>query len=177
MRLGPLPTEQWDDNAVQAALAQLLPADRRNPREAGNALAMLVHHPDLARVFLRFNVHLLMCSTLPGRLRELAILRVAHQRGCSYEWAHHVTLGKAVGLTDDDIGDLQHGAAGNQLDRAVLTAVDELDEKSCLSETTEAILGKYLDERQLMDLVFTVGCYCLLAMAFNTFGVELEQER
>jgi hypothetical protein len=26
-----------------------------------------------------------------------------------------------------------------------------------------------------MDLVFTIGCYCMLAMAFNTFGVMLEE--
>ncbi len=25
-----------------------------------------------------------------------------------------------------------------------------------------------------MDYVFTVGCYALLAMAFNTFGIQLE---
>jgi hypothetical protein len=28
-----------------------------------------------------------------------------------------------------------------------------------------------------MDFVFTVGCYITVAMALNTFGVELEQER
>jgi 4-carboxymuconolactone decarboxylase len=31
-----------------------------------------------------------------------------------------------------------------------------------------------LDQRQLMDLVFTVGAYDLLAMAFNSFGLELD---
>jgi 4-carboxymuconolactone decarboxylase len=56
----------------------------------------------------------------------------------------------------------------------VLTGVDELDEKSQLSDETWATLGKRLDERQRMDYVFTVGCYTLVAMAFNTFGVELE---
>lgn len=174
MRLAPLPASQWDDDAVQRALAQLLPAERRNARDAGNALEMLVHHPELARVFLRFNVQLLYGSALPARLRELAILRVAHRRGCEYEWAHHVTMGKDAGLTDDDIADLQHGAGRDELHQAVVTAADELDEKSRLSPATEAVLTQHLDERQLIDLVFTVGCYCLLAMAFNTFGVELE---
>ncbi|HET9874887.1 MAG TPA: carboxymuconolactone decarboxylase family protein, partial [Mycobacterium sp.] len=89
MRLGPLPADQWDD-AVQQALAGLLPAERRNPQGAGNALGTLARHPDLAKAFLKFNVHLLFRSTLPERLRELAILRVAYRRGCSYEWAHHV---------------------------------------------------------------------------------------
>ena len=36
---------------------------------------------------------------------------------------------------------------------------------------------EHLDERQRMDLVFTIGCYGALAMAINTFGVEPDQER
>jgi 4-carboxymuconolactone decarboxylase len=38
VRLGPLPEEEWDDQ-TRAALAALLPPERRNPRGAGNALA------------------------------------------------------------------------------------------------------------------------------------------
>ena len=34
-----------------------------------------------------------------------------------------------------------------------------------------------LTERQRMDFVFTVGSHGMLAMAFNTFGVQLEDER
>ncbi|GFG86604.1 carboxymuconolactone decarboxylase [Mycolicibacter algericus] len=176
MRLAPLSQSQWDDEAVQRALAQVLTADRRNPRDAGSAMTMLVHHPKLARVFLKFNVELLYRGTLPDKLRELAILRTAHRRGCEYEWVHHITIGKEAGLTDADIEDLQHGAAGDVLHQAVLTAADELDEDSRLSPATEAILTQHLDEHQLMELVFTVGCYSMLAMAFNTFGVELDEE-
>lgn len=176
MRLGPLPADQWDEE-VQRALSGMLPAERRNPEGAGTALATLARHPDLAKAFLRFNVHLLFRSTLPARLRELAILRVAYRRGCSYEWTHHVDMGKDAGLTDTEIQDLQHGVASGELDRAVLAAVDELDDKSNVSDATWNVLSEHLDERQRMDLVFTIGCYGLLAMAFNTFGVELEEER
>jgi 4-carboxymuconolactone decarboxylase len=176
MRLSPLPADQWDD-AVQRALADMLPADRRNPRDAGNALATLVRHPDLARAFLRFNVHLLFRSTLPPRVREQAILRVAHRRGCAYEWSHHVALGKKEGLSDDDLAAIRRGEPADDIGRIVVRAVDELEEKSNLSDTTWAELGKHFDERQRMDLVFTVGCYGALALAFNTFGVELEGGR
>lgn len=176
MRLAPLSESQWDDEAVQRALAQVLTADRRNSRDAGAAMTMLVHHPKLARVFLKFNVELLYRGELPGKLRELAILRTAHRRGCEYEWAHHVAMGKAEGLTDSDIEDLQHGVVSDELHQAVINAADELDAQSRLSPATEAVLTKHLDEHQLMELVFTVGCYCMLAMAFNTFGVELDKE-
>jgi AhpD family alkylhydroperoxidase len=167
MRLSPLPADQWDE-ATQQALSAMRGA------ETNNALSTFAHHPALAKAFLRFNVHLLMSSTLPARIRELAILRVAHRRDCAYEWSHHVRMGKDEGITDDQIAALKRGEAADPFDRVVITAVDELEEKSQMSDETWAALGERLDDQQRMDLIFTVGCYALLAMAFNTFGVELE---
>lgn len=167
MRLQPLPADQWDE-ATQQALSAMRGA------ATNNALSTLAHHPALAKSFLRFNVHLLMTSTLPPRIRELAILRVAHRRQCAYEWSHHVRMAKDEGITDDQIVALKRGAAADAFDQAVITGVDELDEKSELSDQTWAALGERLDDQQRMDFVFTVGCYALLAMAFNTFGIQLE---
>jgi AhpD family alkylhydroperoxidase len=178
MRLPPLPAAQWDES-VHRALAPMLPAD--GPRDANNALATFARHPALAKAFLRFNVHLLYGSTLPPRIRELAILRVAHLRDCNYEWTQHVALAKGEGISDEDIAAVQRYAgedAGNfdNFERAVLTGVDELIDKSQLSDETWSALGEHLDDQQRMDYVFTVGCYTLLAMAFNTFGIQLENE-
>ncbi len=167
MRLAPLPADQWDDSAHRALSAM------RDP-DTNNALSTLAHHPALAKAFLRFNIHLLTSSTLPPRIRELAILRVAHRRGCAYEWSHHVAMAKAEGVTDDEIAAVQQGRPADEFDRVVIAGVDELEEKSQLSDQTWAALGVRLDDRQRMDFVFTVGCYALLAMAFNTFGVQLE---
>ncbi|TDD91810.1 carboxymuconolactone decarboxylase family protein [Actinomadura darangshiensis] len=176
MRLPPLPAEQWDENA-RAALAVLLPEHLLNPRGAGNALATLVRHPRLTKRFLPFSGYLMMRSTLPDRLRELAILRVARRRGCAYEWTEHVKLATEAGLSPDEIDAAGRGEAGGALEAAVLAAVDELERDSGICDRTWAALGEHLDERQLMDLVFTVGTYAMLAMAFNTFGVEPDKER
>ena len=105
------------------------------------------------------------------------MLRVAHLSDCEYEWRHHVRMGQEAGLTDDVIDGIQRGEAADGLDRAVLHAVDELEDKSNVSDATWASLSEHLDERQRMDLVFTIGCYGALAMAINTFGVEPDQER
>jgi 4-carboxymuconolactone decarboxylase len=176
MRLAPLADDEWDDQA-RAALSGFLPSSRRNASGAGNALATLIRHPDLTKAFLGFNVHLLARSSLPPRLRELAILRVAARRGCAYEWTHHVTMAGEAGLSATEIEAAGQGKADGELDGAVLAAVDELDRDSNLSDPTWATLSRHLDERQRMDLVFTIGAYCLLAMAFNTFGIEPEHER
>ena len=176
MRLTPLPAEQWDDE-VQLALKGMLPRDRQNPEGAGTALSTLVRHPDLTKAYLGFNVYLLFRSKLPARLREVAVLRVAHRRDCAYEWEHHVEMAKAEGLTDDDVEAIRNGVADDDLDRLVVRATDELEEKSNLTDETWTALGEHLTERQRMDFVFTVGAYGMLAMAFNTFGVQLENER
>jgi alkylhydroperoxidase family enzyme len=169
MRLAPLPADQWDE-ATRQALSAMRGAD------TNNALSTFAHHPALAKAFLRFNVHLLMSSTLPTRIRELAILRIAHRRECAYEWSHHVSMAKDEGITDEQIDAVKRGEAADDFDRTVLTAVDELDEKSELSDQTWTALGQRLNDQQRMDFVFTVGCYALLAMAFNTFGIQLEHD-
>jgi AhpD family alkylhydroperoxidase len=173
--VGPLPADLWDDD-VRRALSPMLPAERRNPDGAGPALSTLARHPDLAKAFLTFSVYLTYRSTLPPRVRETAILRVAHRTGCAYEWVHHVGFGKEAGLTDEDIAAIRQGHLIERLESAVVRAVDELDEAASVSDDTWAELGEFLDERQRMDLVFTIGGYRVLATAFNTFGVLPEQE-
>jgi 4-carboxymuconolactone decarboxylase len=196
MRLPPLPEDQWDDR-TRAALAALLPPDRRNARGAGHAMATLARHPELTETFLPFSTRLLLHSTLPPRVRELAILRVARRCACAYEWAHHVKIAARAGLSEAEIEAAGQGQADGgfaspglasaeldsaeldsaELDSAVLSAVDELGDTCNVSDLTWAALGEHLDERQLMDLVFTIGAYSMLAMALNAFGVEPEEER
>jgi alkylhydroperoxidase family enzyme len=176
VRLPPLPADQWDD-AVDEALAVMLPRERRTPEKASNILTTFVNHPALIKEFLRFNVHLLFRSTLSPRLRELAILRVAHRTDSEYEWIQHVKMGLNAGLTEDEIAGVQRGEAADEFDRTVLTGVDELMDSYELSDATWSALGERFDERQRMDFVFTVGCYVTVAMALKTFGVELDRER
>jgi AhpD family alkylhydroperoxidase len=161
-RIQPVPYAEWDTEA----LSVLAPGRKLPPN---NVLGLLARHPALARAFLTFNAHLLTTSTLPARTRELAILRIAWRRRCRYEWAQHVQIARRAGITDEEIAGIRAGDA-----TLISRAVDELDDDSCLSDETYRELAAELDDRQLMDLVFTIGTYGLLAMAFNTFGVELE---
>jgi 4-carboxymuconolactone decarboxylase len=176
MRLPPLPADQWDET-VDTALKGMLPRWRRNPENAGTILATLVRHPALTQAYLGFNVYILFNSTLPARLRELMILRIATLSNCEYEADHHAELGKEAGLTDEEISAALAGKGLNDFDSAALRSVDELNRESRISDETWAALSDHLDEKQRMDLVFTVGSYRMLAMAINTFDVQLEKER
>ncbi|WP_416980032.1 carboxymuconolactone decarboxylase family protein [Streptomyces sp. T028] len=162
-RLPPVPYEDWDAEALKP-----LTGGRKVP--PSNALGLLVRHPRLAKAFLTFNTHLLLRNSLPPKTRELVILRVAWRRRCAYEWAHHVLMGRQTGVTEEELTEVRTGSP-----TLVNRAVDELDATSTLSDPVYEELAGELDEHQLMDLVFTVGAYGALAMAFNTFGLELDE--
>ena len=45
-----------------------------------------------------------------------------------------------------------------------------------IDDDTWARLAKQLDEQQLMEVVWVVGTYTVLAMAFNSFGIQLDPD-
>ncbi len=171
---------------MRDALAALRPKDSARPllRSEGrpkalNALGTMAWHPTLAQAFNTFNGHLLYTSTLSDRHRELLVLRVAILRGSEYERRQHVVLAEDVGISTDELDWIAEGpeAAGwPPLERAMIRAVDELVSDARVSERTWEALAADLRTEQLMDLVFTVGAYDLLAMAFRSFGVELDED-
>jgi alkylhydroperoxidase family enzyme len=131
------------------------------------------------RAYHVFNGHILFTTSLHPRQRELLILRVASVREAEYEWEQHVILAEEAGIEDDEIARITEGpdASGWSVDDAALIrAVDELLSDAKITDATWATLSDTMDEHQLMDLVFTVGAYDLLAMAFRSFGVQLDDD-
>lgn len=162
----------WDE-AVRPALARLVADDGRVP----NVFATFARHPGLFRRWLALGGHLLHESTLPPRVREMVILRTAALAGSRYEWTHHVIIGRAAGLADDEIARIEKGPddpGWAEADRAVLRAVDELHRDNNLTDQTWSALAGGWRTEQLMDLVMTVGFYTMTAMSLNAFGVELD---
>ena len=45
-----------------------------------------------------------------------------------------------------------------------------------IDDETWAQLAEHFDEQQLTEIVFIVGCYTALAMAFKSFGLQLDPE-
>ncbi|MBA4863525.1 carboxymuconolactone decarboxylase family protein [Streptomyces sp. PSKA54] len=185
-RIRPLAPKEWPAEMRQA-LAALRPPNPRHPipgrrsdrPKALNALGTLAHYPALTQAFHTFNGHVLFASTLTVRQRELLVLRVAAVREATYEWAQHVVLARDAGIADEEIERVAKGpdASGwTPLDRAMVRAVDELLADAKLGDATWQELAGALDEQQLMDLIFTVGAYDVLAMVFRSFEIELDDD-
>jgi len=184
-RLDPLPVERWNDEARDAlrgsmpGAANLFLSGKPDAPRIPNVLAVLMHHPRLVGPWLAYNDVLLRDSTLAPRQRELLILRVAWRARSNYEWLQHVRLGKQVEITDEEIEAISRGsraASFTPLEADLIEAADQLMEGHCVHDATWARLAEHLEPHQLVELVFVVGTYTCLAMAFNSFGLALDPD-
>ena len=144
--------------------------------EVVNIFRVLMQNPKLARSWSRFAGYILGGQSLPARDREILILRIGWLNQAPYEWEQHVRIGKAAGLSDDEIDRISKGpkAGWNKQDAALLQAADDLYENSVVSDETWKQLSERFNTEQMMDAVFTVGQYNLVSWALNSFGVPLD---
>ena len=184
-RLRPLTPQEWSPQLSEALSAAYRPTEPKHPvppRDPAapkglNAIGVLAHHPDVTIAFNHLITHALYFATISVRQRELLILRVAHLRDAQYEWAQHVYQAGLVGITADEMAQVRVGPDAEgwpPLERALLSAADELVSGARIQDGTYAVLSEELDAQQLMDVVFTVGAYEVFAMAMRTFDVELD---
>lgn len=172
-RIPPTPENDWSNDE-----RELLSGFKQQRGYVMNVYGTLTRHPQMYRPWLGFARYILRESSLPAREREMLICRIAWLASGEYEWAAHKGLGKAAGLTDAEITRLSEGpdARGwRPIDAAIVKAVDELHYDALISDATWTALATRFDTRQLMDLVFTVGAYKMLAMALNSFGAQLDK--
>jgi 4-carboxymuconolactone decarboxylase len=175
-RILPLPRAEWTDDAREVFAFWGEP----NAWEEGsktNIISVMGNHPDLGKAYNVWGKHLLMSNTLPVRVLELIILRVAWRVKSAYEWHNHVGYGLNAGLTLEDIAairDYPEGGDWSEQDAMVLRSVDELIESGTLSDPTWETLSGFFDKRQMMDLIFSIGHYVMTSWVLSAMGVQIE---
>lgn len=143
-------------------------------------LRTFAHHPILANAFSPLNIHLLgPNNTLPVKLRQIAIMRVAWITGATYMWSSHLNTSKSCGLTDEFYAPVQRGADDpyfTDLERTVIRATEELVRHQKIGEANWNVLRAEWTEQQLLDFMFTVGCYTMVAGVMRSTGAERQQD-
>lgn len=146
----------------------------RNP-----VLRTFAHHPVLANAFSPLNVHLLSTNTLPVKERQIAIMRTAWITKATYMWSSHLNTSKLCGLSDEFYGPVQRGADDpyfSAFERVVVLATDELVREQKVSDANWEVLRAEWDDKQMLDFLFTVGCYTMVAMVMRSTGAERQDD-
>ncbi|HEX2577324.1 MAG TPA: carboxymuconolactone decarboxylase family protein [Aquihabitans sp.] len=171
-RIAPLPAEGRDPRTEE-----LLRSLRRDPDgEDMHLFSTLAHHPRLLKRWSAFGGLLLAGGALPPRDREVLILRTAANTGADYEWGHHLPIGRAAGLSDDEVASLASFTSTTRSphDDLLVRAADELHADAVIGDDTWAELAATYDEQQLIEVCMVVGQYHLVGFTLNSLRIQRE---
>lgn len=162
-------------------LSDLAPENRdllARPITLNRALA---NSPDALRAMNALAGFIRHKSKLDPRLRELAILQVGWLARSSYEWSHHVKIGREFGVSDDDIRAIGEETAGrasrlDPLTKLVLRGAREMADGLAMSDATYAALEKELGRQHMIDLVMTIAFYCAVVRLLATLQIDVEPD-
>jgi alkylhydroperoxidase family enzyme len=153
----------------------------RIKRERGgkllNLYRMLLHSPPVAQGWLGMFTAIRQHASLPGRDRELAILRVAVINGADYEFTQHIPFALKEGLTDAQVSTLRDGKVPegfSDRDRAVLDYAEAMTRGIRVPDDIFARVRAVFDEREIVELTATVGGYNLVSRFLEALQIDHE---
>jgi alkylhydroperoxidase family enzyme len=143
-----------------------------------NIFRMMAHAEANMIPAMRFANSILHKQKLSHVNRELLILQVAHIEGGEYEWNQHVPIALGVGVTQPQIDALEGGddAAGafNEAERALLAFSREVVENVRVSDATFAAVRKHFSEQEIVESIFTIGCYMMMARLTESTQTDID---
>jgi 4-carboxymuconolactone decarboxylase len=144
-----------------------------------NVFRLLANAPDVFVGWSRMVDELFDSPTFNLRMREVAILRVAHLQDARYELSQHIGIARGAGLTERQIdaivGTGDADAAGfSQTERVVLDLVTELCNTRRLADDSFATARAALGDEALTELLMNVSCYYGLALVLNAVDLEVD---
>jgi alkylhydroperoxidase family enzyme len=169
----------FTDTTTQPEAADLAERIRAGRRGALlNIYKLLLHSPPLAESWFEHFNAVRWRTRLPGRLREIVIIRVAHLHEMTYVLRQHVPqLAAAEGLSVEDCDALRDWASASVFDageRAALAFADEMVRAGSVSDASFAAVRRHFDERATVELTVLIGSYIMHNRVFATLAVDLE---
>ena len=171
-RIAPLPETEWTDE--QRALVERYAPQVR----IGNGFRTMLRVPELVEAVMPFAIYTTIDSTLAPRDRALLVLRAAWLCQSEAIWAEQAVLARAVGVTPAELRRVALGpdaAEWDPFEATLLRLADELYRNSSVrDETWEGMTARY-DLYNLVDAVMAVNETTLVAMLYNSWGVQPDE--
>jgi 4-carboxymuconolactone decarboxylase len=135
-----------------------------------------LRNPELARRAQKVGELLRFDTTLEPRLTELAILVCGRHWTSHHEWTAHKRLALETGIDPEVIADIAARKTprfSDPKERLVFEISSELLANGRLSQAAYARGVDVLEERGLVELVATLGYYCMVSLTLNAFELGL----
>jgi salicylate hydroxylase len=134
---------------------------------------VLLHAPSVGMALQQLGADIRYRTGLTPRIREVAILQVAHAVDSRFEWWAHERVGRAAGLTAGDITQLSQGtfASEDPAESAAAAFCRSLLATSAPTDAEYESAAAVLSTAQLIELTALVGYYRTLAQLMEVFAI------
>lgn len=143
-----------------------------------NIFRILLKHPHLAKMINAPIMNLIFRGKLDDRLRELIIMRLGWSTGSVYEWTQHWPIALDCGVPEAELLAVRNWRdhdTWSDLDRAILSATDEVVGNGAVSPGTWSVLADHLTtEEELLEVLATIGTWNMVSQLLRSLNVPLE---
>ena len=166
-----------DENA-NAEVVELAAQIRKERGKLHNLYRLLLNSPPVARGWLNLLTAVRQQCHLPGRYRELAIMRIAIINGADYEYDNHVPFALKEGISQqqiDALRDWRKSQAFDPADAAVLAYTDSMTKDVHVPDEVFDALRPHFDTRELTELTATIAAYNLVSRFLEAVKVDHDE--
>ncbi len=159
------------DPALSPALAEI--EKKTGP---SNFLRVMAHQPDAMRAFAPLYASVVGTKALDSRLKEMIYLAVSFVNECDYCASHHIGTGRAAGLTDDEIREIEMENNQNftPKEQAALHYVRELTRTADVDGGTRNAVEELFSSDQLVAITMIAAMANFTNRFNNGLSVPLE---
>jgi alkylhydroperoxidase family enzyme len=146
-------------------------------KERGSVLhlyAMLLHSAPVADGWLRFLTAIRHECVLPGDVRELVIMQVAHLNHAPYEAEQHKPIALREGVPQAQIAALPNWASSDafgEREQAVLAYCDMMTRTVHVDAGVFAAVRRHFDERLMVELTATIAAYNMVSRFLEAMSI------
>jgi 4-carboxymuconolactone decarboxylase len=170
-----VPLIKEEDHPELSGLIDTFRAGRRG--RLINIYRMLLNSPALAESWFNHSNAVRWKTMLPGRLREIVIIRMGHL-ALEYVLRQHVpSLALADGVTREEcdaLADWRSSKFFDERERAALTYTDVMTREIAVPEVVFSPLTQHFTDRQIVELTVLIGTYNMNARVLRALELDLE---
>lgn len=136
---------------------------------------MLLHSPPVTSGWLTYLTAIRQQCQLPGLIREMVIMRIAHLNGASYEADQHAPIARKEGMSDAQISALEDWEASalfDQQQRAVLKYCDAMTRDIQVTDTVFDAIKPFFEERGIVELTATIASYNMVSRFIEALQIH-----
>src|SRR5262245_22410374 len=171
-----VPLIQEQDHPELAEVMEKYRAGRRG--KLINIYRMLLNAPPLAESWFNHSNTIRWKTSLPGRLREIVIIRLGHLTRSDYVLRQHVpglALADGVSLAEcDALKDWRGSKFFNAPERAALDYADTMTRDIAVPDAVFAEVKRHFDARATVELTVLIGSYNMNARVMQALELDLE---